>query len=159
MFAVCLSIAVAVIITHPTGMTKAQEFSMHVEWRVFITAVVVFNFGFLFWKQWQLTQCNDYTIKRTTTEQWCDSWKEQDFSLFQFLQTSTGFHPVYYPTDTGGVLFWKQSSQGMILTIHWQVVQELRTVQCAFPFLKWCLTKYKAIFYFSLYFFLTSRKA
>lgn len=80
--------------------------------------------------------------------------RRRDFSLFQFIQTSTGFHPVYYPMDTGEVLFWKQGSQGMKLTVHWQVVQELRNVQCAFPFLIWCLTKYRATFYFALYFFI-----
>jgi hypothetical protein len=49
---------------------------------IYYCSTGVFTRGFLFWKLWQLTQCSDYTIKCTTTEQGCDSWKEQEICLY-----------------------------------------------------------------------------
>lgn len=63
----------------------------------------VLTFGFLFWKPWQLTQCSDYTIKCTTTEQVWDSWKEQEIFLhFNLTRLALGSTQSTIPWKLGG---------------------------------------------------------
>lgn len=91
---------------------------------IYYCNTVFFTLGFLLWKPQQLTQYSDYAIIQTTTEMRFNSSKGQEIFLYSNVSRL-----ALVPTQSSGhcgLFSRKQSSQGMKLTIYWQLVQKLR---------------------------------